>query len=172
MTTITIREARVSDAPQTHALMLRALAEPGIFLITTPEEFTYTVDDERKFIFEHLTTPNSCWFVAEAEPDGVSATTRQIVGVVSCRGYGREAVTHVTKLGITIAAGWRDRGIGGRLLARVATWARHNLLIKRVELSVMAPNTRAIHLYEKHGYLIEGVQRGVYHKYLFTYPWD
>lgn len=159
--TVTIREARVSDAPQTHALMLRALGEKEIYLITEPHEFTFTVEDERKFIFEHLTTINSCMFVAEVS---VNNHPPQIVGVVSCRGYPREATEHTTKLGITVAAGWRDQGVGGKLIAQVIKWAKANPLVKRIELSVMSPNARAIHLYEKYGFVIEGVQKRAYYK--------
>jgi ribosomal protein S18 acetylase RimI-like enzyme len=158
---ITIREVRLSDAPHTHALMLRTLAEPGVHLISAPDEFTFTIEDERRFIYEHLMTANSCWFVAEAH---LGMGQVALVGMVSCRGHARAAAAHGTKLGITVAAGWRDRGIGGRLLGAAADWARANPLIKRVELNVMATNARAIHLYQKYGYVVEGVQRGMYYK--------
>ncbi len=50
---------------------------------------------------------------------------------------------------------WRDRGIGTALLQALMTWAEEHPLIEKVELSVFADNERAIHLYQKLGFLEE-----------------
>jgi GNAT superfamily N-acetyltransferase len=50
------------------------------------------------------------------------------------------------------------RGIGTALLDRFEAWAREHG-IWRLELSVMAHNQRAIELYERLGYVSEGIKR-------------
>lgn len=159
MTEVIIREARLEDAPRTLTLMRRALSEPNNYLITAPHEFNFSVEDERRFILDHIHGQNSCYFVAEA-----LTQPPQLVGMVSCRGGGRAATRHVTKLGITIAQDWRDQGIGARLIRHVIVWARATGIVKRIELNVMSPNARAIHLYEKCGFVIEGRQTAAYYK--------
>lgn len=57
-----------------------------------------------------------------------------------------------------IIPAYRGRGLGRRLLSAALNQARISGLI-RVELSVHADNTRAVALYEKTGFIREGVQR-------------
>lgn len=70
----------------------------------------------------------------------------------------REGFDHVGVLGMGLDAGWRGQGLGGRLLA-AALAAAEALRIERVELEVFATNTRARQLYERHGFVVEGVRR-------------
>jgi RimJ/RimL family protein N-acetyltransferase len=50
------------------------------------------------------------------------------------------------------------RGLGGALLDRVDEWARKTG-VTRLELTVMAHNERALRLYTRQGYEIEGRRR-------------
>lgn len=70
----------------------------------------------------------------------------------------RAGFDHVGVLGMGLDADWRGRGLGGRLLA-AALAAAEALRIERVELDVFAANERARHLYERHGFVVEGVRR-------------
>ena len=47
----------------------------------------------------------------------------------------------------------------------VLDWCADNPTIKRIELDVFTNNPRAIHVYEKFGFVREGVRRSVYYKY-------
>ncbi|ASY74396.1 putative acetyltransferase (plasmid) [Sinorhizobium fredii CCBAU 83666] len=57
-----------------------------------------------------------------------------------------------------IIPSFRGHGLGSRLIAAALHQAREAGLV-RIELSVHADNTRAIGLYEKVGFIKEGVQR-------------
>jgi putative acetyltransferase len=49
--------------------------------------------------------------------------------------------------------------VGARLLAAGLDWARATGVVTRLELAVYAENARAIHLYEKFGFTVEGRRR-------------
>jgi RimJ/RimL family protein N-acetyltransferase len=60
---------------------------------------------------------------------------------------------------MSIDKGWRDQGVGSKLMARAVEWAKGTGVVSRVELLVFTRNEMAIHLYQKFGFLVEGRQR-------------
>jgi RimJ/RimL family protein N-acetyltransferase len=65
---------------------------------------------------------------------------------------------HIGVLGMGVVAGWRGQGLGLRLLqATVAASA--DLFLSRIELEVFASNTTALRLYERFGFVREGLKR-------------
>jgi RimJ/RimL family protein N-acetyltransferase len=146
-----IREAQPDDAEQIIAYVQRIAAEPGVSIVLQPGEFTLTVEQERQFIADRRAEDNSLFLVAEA--------LGHIVGALTLRGGGRRAVRHEAVLGITVAKEWRGRGLGDAMMTRAIEWARRSRVITRIELQVFTSNTVAIHLYQKHGFEIEGRRR-------------
>jgi RimJ/RimL family protein N-acetyltransferase len=65
---------------------------------------------------------------------------------------------HRGTLGMGLLPAWRGRGIGRRLLEATLAQARRSGF-KRIELDVHADNPRAIALYEKAGFVREGIVR-------------
>jgi putative acetyltransferase len=66
-------------------------------------------------------------------------------------------------MSISVAQEWRDKGIGSALIARSIEWARSTAVVKRLELHVFAENERAIRVYQKHGFEVEGrMRRGIF----------
>jgi RimJ/RimL family protein N-acetyltransferase len=53
----------------------------------------------------------------------------------------------------------RNRGYGTDALRAMLRWAFRHLNLRRVELSVEPENTRAVHVYKKLGFVIEGCRR-------------
>ena len=70
-----------------------------------------------------------------------------------------EGMTHVGRLGMGVKAGFRDQGIGKALL-KAALERAFRQGLERVELEVFRSNAPAVHLYEAHGFLREGVKVG------------
>ncbi len=68
-----------------------------------------------------------------------------------------EGMTHVGRLGMGVKAGCRGQGMGKALL-RAALTRAFALGLERVELEVFRSNASAVHLYEAHGFLCEGVK--------------
>jgi L-phenylalanine/L-methionine N-acetyltransferase len=66
---------------------------------------------------------------------------------------------HVMGLGIGVSRAWWGKGIGTELMRRLFDWADNWAGILRIELGVYSDNERAIGLYERFGFVREGVQR-------------
>ena len=66
---------------------------------------------------------------------------------------------HSAGVGIMVANGYQGQGVGRRLMEALLDMADNWLMLTRVELEVYTDNKRAVHLYEKMGFEIEGVRR-------------
>jgi RimJ/RimL family protein N-acetyltransferase len=150
----TLREAQPDDAAALLAHIQTVLAEPGIDIPITLEEYDRSVDEERNILQSYLETPNSIFLVAVDE-------TGRIVGEANLRGSRCRALQHAVELGISVRQEWRDRGVGSALIQALIDWARASGIVTRIELRVYARNARAIHVYEKFGFELEGRRRRV-----------
>jgi RimJ/RimL family protein N-acetyltransferase len=81
-----------------------------------------------------------------------------VVGWCDIVRHTRPIHRHRGTLGMGIAAVHRGRGLGFRLIGEAISRALQSGIV-RIELSVHADNPRAIALYEKVGFVREGVQR-------------
>ncbi len=91
-------------------------------------------------------------------PQVVAVVDGKVVGWCDIRRNARETHAHCGALGMGIIPGYRDKGLGRRLITAALDLARGSGL-HRVELHVHADNPRAIALYEKVGFVREGVAR-------------
>lgn len=66
---------------------------------------------------------------------------------------------HVMHLGMAVLPEAQGRGVGGALMSALLDYADHWAHVLRVELGVFVDNERAIRLYQRHGFEIEGCQR-------------
>jgi RimJ/RimL family protein N-acetyltransferase len=148
---IVIREAEPKDAAELLDYMQRLFAEPGINLITEPDEFSLTLQGEIKFLTDMTATTNSLYLLAEHNG--------MIIGQLTLAGGKKRAIRHSATLGITVAKEWRGQGVGRQLMEAAITYARQSGIIKRIELQVLARNEPAIHLYQQLGFEIEGTRR-------------
>jgi L-phenylalanine/L-methionine N-acetyltransferase len=92
--------------------------------------------------------------------DGGIASSEKIIGMLGLHlvqpGLRR---AHVRALGIAIDAAWQGQGVGQSLMTAAMHWADNWAGILRIELTVFADNARAIALYERHGFVREGMMR-------------
>jgi L-phenylalanine/L-methionine N-acetyltransferase len=66
---------------------------------------------------------------------------------------------HARGLALTVASSWQGQGVGQKLMEAAMNWADNWAGVLRIELTVFADNARAIALYERHGFVREGVMR-------------
>ena len=84
--------------------------------------------------------------------------TDGVVGWCDVKRFPREGFRHGGWLATGILEAWRGIGLGRRLMAAALDAARARGF-ERLELDVYATNTRAIALYERMGFVREGVKR-------------
>jgi RimJ/RimL family protein N-acetyltransferase len=150
---LVIRRARPADAPALVELGRAVGSEPEGWLLTTSGWRSPV--DERRYLRSLRRSPHGAVFVAET-PEG-------IVGRLSIARDPHPASAHVADLGLMVAAGYRRRGIGRRLLKQAIDWARESRVTK-LELHVFPHNTPAIALYEEFGFVREGFRRRHYRR--------
>jgi ribosomal protein S18 acetylase RimI-like enzyme len=135
-----IRGATPADAEKLLELKL-ALDEETEFMMLEPGERSTT---------NAAVTPNAGVFVAD---DGA-----RLVGYVEAERGAFRRNRHSAHVVIGVLAEAAGRGLGGRLLEQMERWARR-AGVTRLELTVMAHNERALRLYERQGYEVEGRRR-------------
>lgn len=88
----------------------------------------------------------------------VAAQGDALLGWLELHRLSPKKLAHVAVLTLAVAAPYRRRGVAGALLARAYPWARE-VGVKKLQLSVRAPNGAAISLYEREGFALEGRER-------------
>jgi [ribosomal protein S5]-alanine N-acetyltransferase len=83
----------------------------------------------------------------------------RVVGFVSGTRGERQRNQHSVHVGIGLLDAYAGRGIGRRLMDEIEAWARETGA-RRLDLRVMVHNKRAVALYLRCGYAIEGRTRG------------
>ncbi len=152
-----IREATPDDAEALIAFMKTLADEPNNgTTFTSTAEFTRTVDEERDLIRQRHEAANACWLVA-VTPDG------ELIGQANISG-GPRAGQRTVGLAIALAPDWRNRGLGTAMIRQLIDYCRQSPAIHRMELGVYTNNPRAIHVYEKLGFVHEGVDREAFWK--------
>lgn len=143
---VRIRTARPYDAAALLDLK-RQLDEETAFMMYEPGERDSSVQDLARDIAGVTRSPNSVILLAELGD--------QLAGYLELTGgsFRRSRATAYLVIGVRAHAA--GRGIGAGLLQRAKEWAgAHGL--HRLELTVMAHNSRAIRLYERMGFSVEG----------------
>lgn len=144
---------RIRAAAYEDTELLRQYAEalfaerlPGIFRREAP-----TFEQEWQFVQAHLESDNSTMLIAEEEG--------RIVGVLGFLGRSLAEEAHVGSFGVSVANGYRGRGIGTALIEALVDWApAHG--ITRIEVESWSSNPGATRLYERLGFADEGIARG------------
>jgi RimJ/RimL family protein N-acetyltransferase len=134
---LVVRCPTVADAPHLCRYLEAIWADPGQFHVTGPGEVQLTPEREAAWIQAHLDAPAQLALVADI--------AGQIVGLLERDAPPRRRLAHTAELSISIAAGWREQGIGRLLIEASLAWARARPHLEKVRLTVIATNARAIH---------------------------
>jgi ribosomal protein S18 acetylase RimI-like enzyme len=107
------------------------------------------LEDMRKFVAES---------VARQRPRFIALMGDQAVGWCDVVEKPRETLKHSAVLGMAVARAHRGRGIGSALMERTLAAAKARGFT-RIELTVRLDNEPARKLYERFGFVVEGVCR-------------
>jgi len=144
-TRITIRPLRFSDAEDIHELMHMPNVLWGTALLPSS-----TVDAWGKTVEKWVTDEQVHVFVVDL--------AGKVVGAIKLKvGRGREG--HVGKIDMAVHDAYQGQGIGKMLLLAVIDLADNWLNLVRLEVNVYTDNERAINLYKRFDFEIEGRKR-------------
>ena len=146
--TIHIRRATVKDA----AAYARVMAEADVFanLLQMP----YADEEAWRQRLADSTAPTKPDINLVAELDGELVATAGLhpIGLSVRR-------RHSLGLGLSVAGHAQGKGVGTALMQALCDYADNWAGVLRIELSVFEDNARAIALYRKFGFEIEGTHR-------------
>ncbi|WP_347551356.1 GNAT family N-acetyltransferase [Pseudalkalibacillus hwajinpoensis] len=86
----------------------------------------------------------------------VAEVNGEIVGFSRCEGNELKRSSHKVEFGVGVLKVYWGYGIGKNFLKESVRWADAND-IKKITLSVLETNEKAINLYEKYGFMVEGI---------------
>jgi L-phenylalanine/L-methionine N-acetyltransferase len=89
----------------------------------------------------------------------VATVSGEVVGNLGLTRLTRPRRAHVGEIGMGVRDDWQGRGVGTALMQAALDLADNWLGLRRLELTVHADNERAIALYRKFGFEIEGTHR-------------
>lgn len=146
---LTIRPVAMNDAKEINDMRrMEGIMEN---ILGLPSE---TVQDSQDYLSRMDAMRHQ--FVAVVKVD---RNTEMVVGTVGLHVNPLPRKRHCGSLGIMVHREYQSMGIGTRLLETVIDLADNWLMLKRLELEVFSDNEKAINLYQKMGFEIEGIRR-------------
>ena len=147
---IHIRKALKEDAS---ALIdyVKIIADETEFLTFDSSEWNKTIKEEERIIEEHNSSNNQIFSLAKVDD--------KIVGILKIQSSKKKRLEHSGELDISVLKDYWSQGIGNALMTHNIIWAKKTGIIKKLNLVVSVNNKKAIGLYMKNGFIIEGMIR-------------
>lgn len=146
---VTIRPICLKDAPDINEI--RRMSGVMENILGVPSE---TVQNSENFI-AHM-DGNSHQFVAVVTDENGN---EKAVGSAGLHVYPGPRLRHSAGIGIMVHRAYQGMGIGKKLMETLLDMADNWLMLVRVELTVYTDNEKAIRLYQKMGFVSEGVKQ-------------
>ena len=144
---LTIREVLVEDAPAV-LTYLEDISGETDFLSFGPGEFDLTLAEEEGHIRQCLASDNLLFLLGSIDDT--------VVALLHFEGGRRPRTRHSGGLGMSVRKPYWGLGIGSSMLDTLIDWARETQVITKINLRVRTDNQRAIHLYQRKGFVVEG----------------
>ncbi|GAA3658328.1 GNAT family N-acetyltransferase [Asaccharospora irregularis] len=112
-------------------------------------EYDLTVEEQEEFIEEINESDNNTVVLAIIDS--------KVVGLGKIISHKKKKARHVGVLAIAIRDEYCNLGIGRIIMNYLIDWCKSNGVTRKISLSVRKDNPRAIAVYEKCGFEIEGV---------------
>lgn len=149
-TEILFQEASRADAVTFIDFMNQVAVETD-FLVMDDDGFQFTTEEVELIFEKNQESLDQLCLLAMMGED--------IIGAVTVRTASPYRVSHIGNVFIAVKKAYWGYGIGRTLLEETKEWARQNGVLARLELTVQVRNERAVHLYQKLGFEIEGLQK-------------
>ncbi|EEK78732.1 N-acetyltransferase [Bacillus cereus] len=145
--TYTIRSAVETDAEQLSEIRVQIDGETENMDREAREGFIDKIGFQKIIKADNEETKN-LFLVAEVH--------NRIVGFSRCEGSNLKRLSHKIEFGVCVLKEFWGYGMGKSLLQQSIYWADENE-IKKISLQVLETNEKAIQLYQKLGFEVEGI---------------
>lgn len=129
--------------------LMKELDQETSFMLYEPDERKTTIKEMEQKI-EKINARGGVIIAAELE--------NQLIGFITASRIPLKRVKHRVHIVVGVLKKESGKGIGTRLFEELIEWAKNNE-ISRLELTVMKHNEKAINLYKKIGFEIEGTKK-------------
>ena len=120
-----------------------------------PGEFGKSVESEQKYLQSMNRNKTDLMIVGLIQDE--------IVALGDINGSSRPRISKVADIAITVQKKYWGIGVGTSMMNSLINWGRNYRQLRKINLSVREDNIRAIHLYEKLGFIKEGISsRGMF----------
>ena len=144
-----IREAEISDASEVIAL-LDQIGQESNFTSLDENGISMAESEMQIFIDKQAQSENQITLLAFLNDE--------LAGIINITADQRPRVRHIGDIFLGIKKAFWGFGLGSILMEEAIEWAKTSGVIRRLQLTVQKRNLVAIHLYEKMGFITEGLQ--------------
>lgn len=145
-----IRPAEPTDAREIN--ILRRMPGVAENIMSLPSE---TVISNERFVAQQAESRDDHLFCAEV----LDGEDKRVIGIAGLHVQKIVRQRHSATLGIMVHKEFQGRGIGAQLMHTLIDLADNWLILMRVDLTVYPDNESAIRLYEKFGFVREGIMK-------------
>lgn len=144
-----IREAEVEDATELIAL-LDQIGHESNFTSLDENGLSISESEMQIFIDKQAQSENQITLLAFLNDE--------LAGIINITADQRPRVRHIGDIFLGIKKSFWGSGFGSILMEEAIEWAESSGVIRRLQLTVQKRNLAAIRLYEKMGFITEGLQ--------------
>lgn len=83
----------------------------------------------------------------------------KIIGTAGLNIFANSRLRHSASIGIMVHKDYQGKGVGTKLMEAIIDVADNWLMLVRIELTVFADNEKAINLYKKFNFEVEGLKK-------------
>ncbi len=149
---VVIRSAAANDQDvQAIEQILHSVISENDYTLLNSGEFRPAPGEGISRIQKAIDHPAHLWLVAVIDS--------KIVGYLDFSCGHRTRIAHTGSFAVVVDCQFRDRGVGESLLDALIDWATLHQTLEKISLKVHANNQRAIGLYHKLGFEIDGVAK-------------
>ncbi|MBX0356781.1 GNAT family N-acetyltransferase [Halobacillus sp. Nhm2S1] len=142
-----VRIAQEADAKELSQVRLQIDGETEYLDREQGEDFL-SETDFKELINEDRTEANRLFLVAESQGS--------IIGFSRCAGSDLKRLSHQVEFGVGVLKDYWGYRVGKELLQQSIRWAENNQIMK-ITLRVLETNEKAIEMYKRSGFKVEGV---------------
>ena len=149
-----IRNIEIKDA-QELINYAENISNESEYLKFGPGELGLSVTEEEQYITKYLSSSNKLYMIG--------CINDQIITTLNFSGGIRSRIKHRGEFGLSVRKQYWGLGIGSLMIDALIKWVNDNNIIKKNNLRVRTDNQRAIELYQRKGFIIEGtIQKEIF----------